>query len=102
MIEGLKVTVEGSELGELCESRAVHHESRAETYAKQIVSMNEDKIEGMNYTNGDPVKTLEDRKSHHEGEAAELRFIAGHLVATEQYLLERSDLQKLGICKSRY
>lgn len=102
MIEGLKVTVSGVELAKLCVDRAKHHLERAEKYQLQITSMNADRIEGMSYTNGDPVKTLEDRKSTHESEAFELDFIARHIVESETYLLQREDLVKLGITKSRY
>lgn len=102
MIEGLKVTVNGAELVLLCKERAIHHLARAEKYQLQIVSMKQNAIEGMNYTNGDPVKALEDKRSSHESEASELQFIADHLVITETYLLCRDDLVKLGITKSRY
>ena len=102
MIEGLKVTINGPELVKLCTDRATHHENRAATYARQIDSMKEDAVEGMQYTNGDPVKNLEGRMSHHQRESSELTFIAKHIDKSEQYLLERQDLEKLGICKSRY
>lgn len=102
MIEGLKVTVNGAELVLLCKDRALFHLGRAEKYQLQIMSMKQNAIEGMNYTNGDPVKALQDKCSCHESEALELQFIAEHLIPTEQYLLGRDDLVKLGITKSRY
>jgi hypothetical protein len=102
MIEGLQVTVDGKELILLCKDRVIHHLERAEKYLKQIVSMKESAIEGMAYTNGDPIRPLEDKRASHEAEAAEMEFIANHLVAAETYLLGRDDLVKLGITKSRY
>ena len=97
MIEGLKVTIDGNELRELCAKRANHHRDRAEVYARQIQSMEESKIEGMQYTSSDPQKALNDKKAQHEFEAEELTFIADHLSITEQYLLDREALYKLGI-----
>ena len=102
MIEGLKVTVSGDELRGLCTKRADHHRSRAKVYSQQVESMTVNEIEGMAYTNGDPRRALGDKRSQHENEAAELDFIAEHLVAAEDYLLDSAALQKLGICKSRY
>jgi hypothetical protein len=102
MIEGLKITVDGRELADLCKLRAAHHRERAAKYAEQVKSMESDQIEGMNYTNGNPIQSLKDRQSTHEGEAGELDFIAAHLVVSESYLLGRDDLVKLGVTKSRY
>lgn len=97
MIEGLKVTVAGTELRELCIKRAEHHRERSKVYAGQIVSMEQNEIEGMNYSNGDPKQTLGDKKREHDAEASELDFIAEHLQPTEQYLLNSDALHKLGI-----
>jgi hypothetical protein len=102
MIEGIKVTVKGEELRSLCRIRAEHHYDRSRAYTTQIDSMLANRIEGMAYTNGDPIKALQDRQSTHDNEAAELLFIADHLESAEKYLLNSADLQKLGITKSRY
>lgn len=102
MTEGLKVTVKGAELRELCLKRVEHHSQRALVYVDQIASMEANEIEGMNYSGGDPKRQLLERREYHEAEAGELQFIGDHLNLTEDYLLDRSDLQKLGICKGRY
>ena len=102
MIEGLKVTVGGMELRELATKRAEHHEERAATYAGQVENMKAAKIEGMQYSGGDPIDALERRCAEHTTDARELRFIAAHLDALESYLLRREDLQRLGITDSRY
>lgn len=102
MIEGLKVTVPGTELRGLCNKRADHHRARSKVYAEQIASMEKNEVEGMNYTGGDPKRALRDKLEQHESEAGEMDFIAGHLVDGEQYLLDQSALAKLGIAKSRY
>lgn len=102
MIEGLKVTVTGVDLIGLCRARADYHRERSEKYTQQIEAMKKDRIEGMNYTNGDPVKALEERRATHDSEYGELVFIADHIDKSESYLLGREDLVKLGITKSRY
>jgi hypothetical protein len=102
MIEGLKVTVGGSELQKLCAARARHHEEREEVYANQIETMESNQIEGMAYSNGDPVKALKDRQAQHENEGREMRFIAEHIDLGETYLLDRDALHRLGIVVNRY
>ena len=102
MIEGLIVTVTGKELVELCLKRAEHHDKRAKVYADQKASMTANEIEGMNYSNGDPKKILQDRIDQHQEDAAELAFIADHLEPSETYRLKREDLQKLGISHSQW
>lgn len=102
MIEGLKVTIVGTELRELCIKRAEHHRQRAKVYAGQKASMEENEIGEMTYSNGDPKRVLKDKQEQHEAESGELDFIAAHLVAGEQYLLDSSALAKLGISKRGY
>jgi hypothetical protein len=102
VIEGLKVTVNGVELRLICHKRAKYHQERAAKYAEQIESMKEGQIEGMAYTNGDPIRSLQDRLVQHEAEESEMRFIEDHIALNESYLLGKEDLVKLGITKSRY
>lgn len=102
MIEGLKVTIVGTELKELCTKRAEHHRQRAKVYAGQKASMEENEIGEMSYSNGDPKRVLKDKQEQHEAESGELDFIAAHLVPTEDYLLDASALCKLGISKRSY
>ena len=102
MINGLKVTIAGSELISICKKRAEYHEDRAATYAEQVQRMQADAIEGAQYTNGNPIQALKERQAKHEGDHGEMLFIAEHLVASESYLLDREDLVKIGVTKSRY
>ncbi len=60
MIEGLKVTVKGSELRTIAEARAAHHTERAATYAEQIANFKAAAVEGMagqSNTEGAPAPT---------------------------------------------
>jgi hypothetical protein len=103
VIEGLKVTVDGVELVELCDKRAAHHRERAAVYNNQVQVMQENKIEAMHNTSaGDPTAQLRDKAKTHEAEAEEMTFIADHIEKDKCYLLGREDLVKLGITKSRY
>lgn len=103
MIEGLKVTVSGEELSQLCTRWAEHHHERAKIYADQIKSMEEAKIESaVNMTNGDPIAALKSQEERHVAEASEMEFIAKHLVRTESYLLDNSDLARIGVTKRRW
>ena len=103
VIEGLKVTVDGKELMDLCASRSQWHSERAELYRTQAIAIEANKLEGMHNTSaGNPAEQLKEKAKTHESDAAELKFISQHLVPAETYLLGREDLQKLGITKSRY
>ena len=75
MIEGLKVTVDGTELTELCFARAKYHDGRVIAYKNQIDSMELSKIEGMQYTNEDPIGALRDKLAQHLNEGIEMEFI---------------------------
>jgi hypothetical protein len=102
MISGLKVTVSGTELIELCKTRTDEHRERSRAYGKQIEAMKSGRLEGMQYTGGDPIQSLNDRQKKHDADGDEMDFISKHIEPAESYLLDLSDLQKLGICKSRY
>jgi hypothetical protein len=102
MIEGLKVTILGPELRDIATARADHHDERMRVYADQIESMQANQIEGMQYTNGDPIRALKERQATHENESRELRFIAAHIDLAESYLLDRDALRRLGIVTDRY
>lgn len=103
MIEGLKVIVDGSELVDLCMNRSAWHLERSNLYRNQALSMEQNRLEGMQNTSaGDPATQLKEKARGHEADYEELVFIAKHVVLQEQYLLCRDDLTKLGITRSRY
>ncbi|BCM89067.1 hypothetical protein IAD21_00910 [Abditibacteriota bacterium] len=103
MIQGLKVTIPGAELRQLCEARATHHKERQAVYEQQIASMEENKVEGMNYSGGDPVRALKEKREQHQQLADEMAFTATHVDVNESYLLDRGDLERIGvITQGRY
>lgn len=102
MIEGLKVTVGGIELRDLCLKQAGFHEQRRDKYEASVKSLGDVAPEGVNYSNGDPKKALSDKVTLHDNSARELRFIADHLEPNESYLLDSMALVKLGIARSAF
>lgn len=109
MIQGLKVTLLSAALANLCVERASHHEERSYAYQRQIDAMEAegmgkgtDDATNLNYSgNQNPVDALKQRKASHDNNAKELRFIATHLDVDETYVLDRADLQRLGIVNDR-
>lgn len=99
-IEGLKVTVQGPELRDLCSKQAAYHTERATAYAEQHKSLSNAQIEGMQYSGGDPKKALADKQEEHSNKARELTFIAEHIKQDAEYLLDRSALAEVGVIRS--
>lgn len=99
-IEGLKVTVAGPELRDLCNKQAIYHTERAAAYAEQYKNLESAQIEGMQYSNGDPKKALADKRAEHENKARELAFISDHVKLDAEYLLDRSALGEIGVIRS--
>ncbi len=97
MIEGLKVCIPTAELRELCIANAEFHRERTAKYEAQINNLKAAQVEGMKYTNGDPIESLTERKDEHEAGEIEMRFIAKYLKEGEEYLLDRDELLSLGM-----
>jgi len=102
MIQGLKPTVSGLKLRAICIARATHHTERATKYSEQLASMEAAEIEGMNYTNGDPKRSMREKRDQHISDADEMVFLAENIDVSESYILDASDLGKLGICRRGY
>jgi hypothetical protein len=104
MIEGLKVTVPGPELVAMCLRHAEFHESRVAFYLGQKEALPEIDEETPDFSNVSkkPREMMSERIKTHKAEAQELRFYAKYLKAGEDYLLDRSDLSRLGIVSNRY
>lgn len=107
MIEGLKVTVSGAKLRELCLKQTEFHTQRAKFYAEQYESVNAAVIAAgealgtvANYSgHNDPKVALRDRRLEHENKARHLTFVAENLEAGESYRLDSTDLQVLGVIR---
>jgi hypothetical protein len=100
MIEGLKVKVKGLELMDICRKRALELRAKAEAVERQVDAIAEVGIEATG--SSDPKRALADRRRNLEADASELDFTAAHLDAAEDYLLDRSDLARIGIWRSAY
>lgn len=99
MIEGLKVTVDGEELKKLCHEQAEHHGRRAEHYRSQLATLDSLTNENSSMRPGEAARN---KITEHEASDAELRFIAAHVEDNETYRLNRDDLIRLGIVRSRW
>ena len=99
MIEGLKVTISGEELHKLCLSRAEYHAKRAKDYEATLATLESLNVPNTSNRPGDDAKN---KIEHHKSLAAELEFIGRHIAMEERFLLDASDLHKLGIAYSGY
>jgi hypothetical protein len=94
MIEGLKVTISGSEVRELATKRAACHAEKAEQYRNQLEALAGLNVVGTSNRPGDDAKA---RIIQHTEHAAEMQFIADHVDVNEQYILNSGDLARLGV-----
>lgn len=94
MIEGLKVTVTGSDLIVLCANRAAHLEDRAKTLKEQLPTLDSLQVPNTSNRPGDDAR---EKIKRHTFQAAEMRFISQHIEPEEQYRLSDHDLVKIGI-----
>lgn len=104
MIEGLKVTVAGSEVAELAMKQASFHRERQAFYQGQLdlYAGQPQQMSGIQYSSmQDPKQAAQQKHSEHENKALHLEFIAAHLRADEQYLLTSQDLQVIGVVRER-
>src|SRR3954467_12396035 len=100
MIQGLNVTVSGTEIRRICLDRASERRAKADmqrSNAKLLESMPQNA--GLT-SQRDPKEDMLQSAGRYEDEASELEFIAQHVEILESYRLESNDLRKLGIVKS--
>lgn len=105
VIEGLKVTVLGAEVAELAKKQAEFHKERCAHYEKHlgIYKAEEDADSGALYTSTqDPKSTLLGKLKEHRQKADHMTFIAGHVKAEAEYLLDNSALATLGVIKGTH
>ena len=95
MIEGLKVTVTGEELKALCRRRASQHMDNAE-----LCDADAKRHRSNNLTI--PAAKAEEKAEWHRGNVEEMNFIAEHVYITEEYRLNRADMQILGIVRNQW
>lgn len=102
IIDGLKVTVAGAEVAELARKQASFHTERAGFYSRQIEMYAgvQDGAPGAQYTSHqDPKAAALQKQQEHQQKAEHLEFIAGHVKADAEYLLDNQALSTLGVLK---
>lgn len=102
MIEGLKICIPANDLRDLLLASAAYHADRVATYRTQVENLKQAQIEGMNYTNGNPVETLTERMDEHEDAETEMTFLAKYVREGEEYLLDREEVAELGTGGKRH
>jgi hypothetical protein len=109
VIEGLKLFVPGTEVKSLLEKKAAHHRRRAADYQKTydtLVSVlgpiNEEDLPKMSSMGADDRSKSKEGIQRHTTNAIEDEFLAAHIVVERPYLLETTDLHRLGVLKIRY
>lgn len=103
VIDGLKVTVKGTEVVELAKKQAAFHADRAAFYGKQIELYEgvQDSATGLQYTSHqDPKSAAQQKQTEHAGKADQLHFIATHIKADAEYMLGNDALATLGVIKT--
>lgn len=102
MIEGLLFDIEFEEMLEHLRVKALHHEERRLFYEESAERLEEGKVEGMDYSGGDPIKALRDKGQIHQNRSELFMFMADHLIEGETYRLSESDLMTLEFISRRY
>lgn len=109
MIEGLNVTVPGTEVQRLLMERAAYHEQRSadyrktyETLAAAMREVEEQDVPKMSSLNADPVKQAESGMKRHAAKSKENAFMAKFIDTNESFLLKVDDLHRLGVIEDRY
>lgn len=106
MIEGLKVTVPGAEVKRLLEKKAEHHRLRASEYqavvdryaAAGITSDDDNKLSSQR----DPVSEARSGVKRHQERERENLFLARWVNTQQAFLLDTTDLNRLGVLESRF
>ena len=100
MIEGLKIDIPSVELVEHLTERATFHLERGKFYREQAKAIGERGDIIADVTN-DPQRNLNQSGKTHEERYAFFRFLAEHVVPSETYRLNESDLARIELL-SRY
>lgn len=108
MIEGLKITIPGAEVAGLMEKRAEHHDARAVHYKAQVDLLTtaglteEEGNAKFSSASRNPLTDAKESLQKHLNSAKEFRFMAKWIDKTESFMLDNSDLHRLGVLSSRY
>lgn len=101
MIEGLQFDVHAKEMVSHLGLRLQHHQERLNFYKDKADALEKDKCGALNYTNGDPVRSLRDMENKHLCRMQYFQFMKDHVVAGETYRLSESDLDTVEFISRR-
>lgn len=102
MIDGLKITVDGSTVAQWLEELAVHYHKRAEYFKSQADTFADTSDDDMGKLSNDLRKEMQRKADRHLRSAIEVEFMRKYLNLAETYLLNASDLHTLGKASDYY
>jgi hypothetical protein len=109
MIEGLKITVPGSEVAALLTKKAEYHRTRAAEYRKTFETLvavmggiTKEDAPKMSTSQQDPRENAKSGMERHEKHARENDFMSKYVNTEEMFLLATEDLHRLGVLESRF
>lgn len=88
MIEGLKLTMSGTELRQQLGARIRWHQSRVADYQRELARQDVDESTDVRL----PEHIVEHMRDEHESRAGVLTLIHDHVLETETYRLGEADL----------
>jgi hypothetical protein len=107
MINGLCVTIPGSEVATKMRERALYHLKRMREYQDTAATLEkvglmekDSQVRSSSYN--DPLRDARDGITRHERKAREFEYMAQWVDLGETYLLDTNDLTKLGVLSSAY
>lgn len=108
MIEGLKVTVPGTEVQRLLNKQVEHYREKSERYRKtwealsaSIGTLAVEEVPKFS-SSRDPRDDAKAGMERNEGKAQESEFLAKWVNTSETFLLDKDDLYRLGVIETRY
>lgn len=108
MIQGLHFDVGSDELSAVlqtridqCEKKVVMFEAQAKKQAELTKELGSEDAEMPKFS-GDQATNLQAKADEYKQKKKEYEFLRDHIIKGETYRLDRSDLNYLGIVKSRY
>lgn len=97
VIEGVPLDIPGDKLRDLLLQVADHHEQRKQKYARQIADIDSEDPHVEEYSNQNPVETLENRLDTHGEKMVMRHFQAEYIDPDKTYRLTKRQVKDLGI-----
>jgi hypothetical protein len=100
MIEGLKITVPGTEVAKRLSERAAYHRTRKGEYEQRVKTLEQAGVEQREArlsSYSDPLREARDGVQRHDEKANEYEYLARFVDVNQTFLLDTSDLARMGV-----